>query len=105
MKRVAIPDIITANTYFWRPGAAAAQRRSNERRRQHEACAFFAELGLKIKHEGDNVFGFDDNVWLHFYYSESAKHVYKKFRVEINGRRSNLKGLKSYFKKLGIELY
>ena len=36
-----------------------------------------------------------------FYYSESCKNVYKQFGVFINGKRSNIVGLKKYLKHFG----
>jgi hypothetical protein len=35
----SIPDILTANTYFWRPASTASGRRNNEARRNGESRA------------------------------------------------------------------
>ena len=41
-----IPDIITANTYFWTPGGSASSRRSNERRRTAEGIEWLESNGF-----------------------------------------------------------
>jgi hypothetical protein len=38
-----VPDILRVNTYFWRPGANAAWRRSNEEKRNGELAEFMRD--------------------------------------------------------------
>jgi arsenate reductase-like glutaredoxin family protein len=38
-----VPEILTANTYFWQPGANASWRRSNEERRNSELVDFMKD--------------------------------------------------------------
>lgn len=42
----SIPDIISANTYFWTPGGSASGRRSNERRRTNEGIEWLESQGF-----------------------------------------------------------
>ena len=38
-----VPEILTANVYFWHPGAKAALRRSNEKNRNSELADFMRD--------------------------------------------------------------
>ena len=109
MKQVNIPYIVTANTYFWAPGAAAGIRRSNEDCRKREVARWLESIGFDVREKDiDTIKGVlkDDHgvVEVEFHYSESARNVYKHFRVWRNGGKSNIKGLKAEMKKRGIEL-
>jgi len=42
-----LPEILTANTYFWHPGSNAAWRRSNEEKRNGEVYDFFIKNGFE----------------------------------------------------------
>jgi hypothetical protein len=87
---IELPAILTANTYFWRPGSSASQRRANERRRIAEVQAFLDRHAAALQAAGITV---------HFEYSESCSHVYKRLEIYRNGKRSNIRALK---KALGI---
>lgn len=87
---IQLPEILTANTYFWRPGSSASQRRSNEKRHAETVQRFLdthadaiAAAGLEIEFE----------------YSESCNNVYKRLTIWKNGKKSNITALK---KALGI---
>jgi hypothetical protein len=43
----SIPDIVSANTYFWSPGGSASNRRSNERRRTQEGIDWLETNGFR----------------------------------------------------------
>jgi len=76
-----IPEILTANTYFWSPGGSASSRRSNEKRRNGEVAHFIAA------NQGDlNAAGIE----IDFSYSESCRNVYKTCKITRNGKRSNI---------------
>jgi len=91
-KEVNIPAIVTANTYFWRPAGRASDRRANEQRHRETVERFLEEI--------KNV-----PMACSFDYSESCKNVYKTFSVyRPDGRKSNITGLISEARKVGIEL-
>lgn len=64
---IVIPEIMTANTYYWRPGSSASQRRSNEARRAAEVRRFLEARGGQ---------GLAVGLEVHFEYSESCHNVY-----------------------------
>jgi hypothetical protein len=78
---VNIPDIITANTYFWQPHGAASGRRSNENRRQSEINDFCSRVNVI-----PTVFASGE-------YSESCKNVYKTMTYKVNDKTTNITGL------------
>jgi hypothetical protein len=87
---IEIPAIMTANTYFWRPGSSASQRRANEKRYAAEVQAFLDRHAEALAAAGISV---------EFSYWESCNHVYKRLEIYRNGKRSNIRALK---KALGI---
>lgn len=87
---IVLPEILTANTYFWRPGSSASQRRSNEARRTREVQAFLDTHAAALQAAG---------VTVDFSYSESCSNVYKRLEIYRNGKRSNITALK---RALGI---
>lgn len=78
---VSIPDIMTANTYFWRPSGNASGRRNNEARRNRQVEQFIAANKAALDAAG---------IVIDFNYSESCKNVYKYCRITRNGKRSNI---------------
>lgn len=42
------PQILTVNTYHWRPASSAWKRRSNEKNRVEEIKQFFLNEGFKV---------------------------------------------------------
>lgn len=88
---VSLPEILTANTYFWRPGSNASSRRSNEQRRAAEVQRFLDQHADALAAAGVEV---------SFSYSESCNNVYKRVEVTRNGKRSNITAVK---KALGIK--
>lgn len=85
-----IPEILTANTYFWTPAGSASSRRSVEKRRNNEVAQF-----IEANQEALNAAGIEIN----FSYSESCKNVYKSCKITRNGKRSNITAVR---KALGI---
>lgn len=85
-----LPQILTANTYYWSPASSAASRRRNEERRHAEVADFLTDLG----------FEFNGKTWtkgeleVNFEYSESCRNVYKHFQVWRNGKKSNITAIK-----------
>ena len=109
MKQISIPKVVTANTYFWTPGAVANIRRSNEEKRLREVADWLKQMGFDTaKKNIDTILGILEDkhgtIEVEFHYSESARNVYKHFRVRRNGQNSNIKGLINEMKKRGIEL-
>jgi hypothetical protein len=87
---VRIPDILTANTYFWSPSSHASGRRSNEDRRNGEVAAFIAANKEALDAAG---------IVIDFDYSESCHNVYKRCQITRNGKRSNITAVR---KALGL---
>lgn len=77
----SIPEIMTANTYYWRPGYHASERRSNEQRNIAVVEAFLAANAEKLAAAG---------IVINFSYSESCNNVYKRCEITRNGKRSNI---------------
>lgn len=88
---ITLPEILTANTYYWRPGSSASSRRSNERRHVATVQRFLDTHAEALAAAGIEV---------SFSYSESCNNVYKRFEVTRNGKRSNITAIK---KALGIK--
>ena len=87
---VEIPEIMTANTYFWSPSGNASSRRRNEARRNGEVSDFLAAHADELRASGVEV---------DFSYSESCAHVYKRCAVTRDGKRSNITAVR---KALGL---
>lgn len=77
----SIPDIMTANCYFWRPARSASGRRSNEERRNGEVERFIEANKAALDAAG---------IVIDFSYSESCHNVYKSCAITRNGKRSNI---------------
>lgn len=94
-KNLSIPRILRANTYFWRPGGSAANRRSNEANRLSEVARWCERLGLEVERKSGEVIATseDGEIEVYFSYTESCKNVYRHFQVTRFGRRSNIIGL------------
>jgi hypothetical protein len=88
---IVLPEILTANTYYWRPASHANSRRANEQRRAGEVQRFLDQHAATLAAAGVEVV---------FEYSESCNHVYKRFEVYRHGKKSNVTALK---KALGIK--
>lgn len=88
------PKILTANTFYWRPGSSANQRRNNEKCKLKEVKEFLESLGFETTEDSENVHGKKDNIEVHFHYSESCRNVYKRFKVFKDGKKSNIKTLR-----------
>ena len=87
---VSIPDILTANTYFWRPSTHADGRRRNETRHNGEVARFIQANQAALAAAG---------IVIDFSYSESCNHVYKTCQITRNGKRSNITAV---YKALGL---
>ncbi len=87
---VSIPDILTANTYFWSPAGSASGRRSNEKRHNGEVERFIQANRVALDAAG---------ITIRFDYSESCSHVYRTFKVFRNGKKSNITAI---YKALGL---
>jgi hypothetical protein len=85
-----IPDIMTANCYFWRPSSNASGRRYNEKRRNGEVENFITANKSALDAAG---------IVINFEYSESCHNVYKSCTITRNGKRSNITSVR---KALGI---
>lgn len=91
INEIQLPEILTANTYFWRPGSSASQRRWNEKRRIAEVQAFLDRHAATLAAAGITV---------EFSYKESCNHVYKHVAIYQNGVKKDIRALK---KALGLE--
>jgi|ERR1044072_8806329 hypothetical protein len=89
-----MPDILTANTYFWHPSGSASGRRYNENKRVSEVREFFASLGFVVTDSSDGIKAASGEIEAYFSYSESCKNVYKRFEVYRNGKRSNITAIR-----------
>jgi len=95
----SIPEILTANTYYWSANSSADGRRRAEEKRQSQVASFFQSIGFQVNRNGDNVIAEKDGICAEFHYSESCKNVYKTFSVTRNGKRSNITAIR---KMLGV---
>jgi hypothetical protein len=103
-KEVTIPNILTANTYFWSPCSRSGGRRLSEERRQAEVASFLESIGFEVERSGDNVNGegyFEGigSVEVSFYYYESCSNVYKTLQICRDGKRSNITTIKKIVKQ------
>lgn len=102
-----LPEILTANTYYWRGSGCARSRRSNEDRRHEQVRDFFSQFDfLQVSSSGDYTYITDiqtggNMLDVTFEYSESCKNVYKRLAVNVNGKKSNVIGLVKIINKLG----
>lgn len=83
-----LPDILTANCYFWRPGGSANQRRWNEARRAKEVTDWVAANKTVLE---------EHNIDIHFTYEESTVRVYKKVQIYQNNVKKDIRLLKKVF--------
>ena len=90
----SLPNILTANTYFWASSSTANGRRKNEERNISTVVSFFPELGFDVSHDNDTVKATNGTINVRFHYSESCKNVYKSLEVTKNGKRSNITAIK-----------
>ena len=94
--KINIPDIVTANTYFWTSSSNASSRRSNEKRRQGEIDGFANRLNVIPTIEVKGT------------YNESCKNVYKGMTYKIlrkdSWKETNITGLIGEAARWGIEL-
>lgn len=88
---IVLPEILTANTFYWRPGSSASSRRANEARRHAEVQRFLDAHADALVAAG---------VTVEFSYSESCNNVYKRVEIYRNGKKSNITAVK---KALGIK--
>lgn len=93
-KGLSLPEILTANTYWWIPANNASNRRRNEERHLANVEAFFQKLGFETSIVGNYVNAELGQVQISFYYAESCKNVYKSLTIINNGRKSNITTLK-----------
>lgn len=87
---IAEPDILRANTYYWRPAASAPQRRRNEDRHQAEVADYLRALCYSVSRSGDYVIGVRGETEVTFHYCETCKNVCKTLVVTRGGKRSNI---------------
>lgn len=78
------PNILTANCYYWKPGMSADQRRRAESKRQGEVKEWFEKSGLVTTRTGDTI---------------SCANVYKYLNVWVDGKKSNILGLRKWLKQ------
>lgn len=97
--QVSEPSILTANTYFWKPGQNASSRRRNEERNQNKVADFFRSIGMEVTQKGDDIFGQKGYITAVFSYSESCKNVYKSLSVKRNGKNSNILSLRKLYQQ------
>lgn len=88
---IELPSILVANTFYWRPGRTARERRANEQNRIAEVEEFLAAHKEKLDAA---------KIEVQFSYHESCNHVYKKVRIFQDGVRKDVRALK---KALGIK--
>jgi len=94
---IALPSILTANTYFWHPATSASGRRSNEARQARTVDQFENLVQTMLGGAGIGV-GID------FTYNESCANVYKSVSYRIPGKTTNLTGFIGYCKRNGLIL-
>jgi hypothetical protein len=84
---VTLPEIMTANTYFWSPGGSASMRRHNEDRRNNEVARFLESHGFTLiqPHTWRRA-----GVEVYFNYSEGCSHVYRTMKITRDGKKSNI---------------
>jgi hypothetical protein len=93
---IEVPQIVTANTYFWSPNGSASGRRSAERRREAEIENFSIQLSVipTVRVSGS--------------YRETCSTVYKSMEYQVckNGewKNTNLTGLISECARWGLIL-
>jgi uncharacterized FlaG/YvyC family protein len=86
-----LPEILTANTFYWRPGSSASSRHSNEQRHTEAVQRFLDAHTEAIAAAGLSI---------EFSYSESCNNVYKRLEIYQNGTKKDIRALK---KALGIK--
>lgn len=94
--RVVIEHIIGThnkykNSYFWRPGSSANERRNREREFNNEN-----DDVILITKEGD--------VKVTFLYTESCRNVYYALSIEVEGVKKDIRFLKKLLKRKAFEI-
>lgn len=94
----AEPSILTANTYFWKPGCSADNRRRNEARNAATVAAHLTALGFAVETGSGFANGTlqtaKGEIAVRFSYSESCANVYKSLTVTRAGKNSNITTLR-----------
>lgn len=78
---VSIPEIMTANCFYWHPNSNASGRRQNEKRRNEEVENFIASNSAALAAA---------EIEIDFKYSETCHHVYKHCKITRAGKKSNI---------------
>lgn len=92
-----MPQILEANTFFWKPSINADGRRRNEIKRNEEVKNWLLSKGFDIDEDrADGVRGVKKDLDLEviFNYSESCKNVYKNLAINKAGKKSNITALR-----------
>lgn len=95
--KIAEPEILTANTYFWKPASSSSGRRKNEEFRLAQVAKFFRAIGLTVTEKIGIVIGEKDNLYVEFTYSESCNNVYKGLEIYRAGKKSNITSLRKIY--------
>lgn len=89
--KISEPAILSANAFYWTPGASASQRRKTEEKKIKEVSFYLEYLGFIITESDCNsMTAINGNVEVRFYYHESCQNVYKSLAVFKNGKKSNI---------------
>ncbi len=98
-QQVNEPSIITDNTYNWTPSRSASIRRSNEARAILSVGKWLNSLEFKTLASSEFCSGelqYAGNKYeVRFEYSETTSNVYKRFKVVVNDKISNVKALRN----------
>jgi len=94
---IKIPSILETNTFFFNSATSASHRRWRENSVQLEVITFLYNLGFLIditKSNNDNFWAEKDDMRIHFFYYESARNIYKGFKVWVGGKKSNIRAFR-----------
>lgn len=87
------PAILSANTYFWTPAGSADSRRRSEDAKLSSVERYLESHKFATKRTPEHVYATGHGLEIDFYYSESAKNVYKSLSILRDGKKSNVSSL------------
>lgn len=92
---LAIPEVLTAKTYFWNPGNSANQRRQNEETQAVAVYDFVLAIGFELNDSGLWERHYQNQViTIEFDYAETVNNVYRTLKIWRDGKKSNMSIIK-----------
>lgn len=103
LKKIDLPSIWTAKTYFWSGNGNGSERARKEAYYQSDVADFLRALGMTVN-EGNTVKATAEGIEVNFSVDMSRNNVYVTKDVFVNGEKKTLAALKKWAKGQGFEI-